>query len=220
MRYKLPIDRSVNRLVPHYLSGRRFILFVQSCLYPLQSLNERFRTFARERHIEARMTSQVIYFEWFLNYRFGKYIKDGKDRIFIKDSTSVGVDLYHEGAEYQRPFTVWYNGEQVTTDNEAERPRPFYLLAEEKLINKVSFMVCVPPVTIPPRELVYMLSYVVNTYKTAGKTYLIKIDEDEYPPPIRIQDNERIYCGNRRTVYLLGRYPELAGTGSQHECRF
>ena len=113
MRYKLPIDRSVNRLVPHYLSGRRFILFVQSCLYPLQSLNERFRTFARERHIEARMTSQVIYFEWFLNYRFGKYIKDGKDRIFIKDSTSVGVDLYHEGAEYQRPFTVWYNGEQV-----------------------------------------------------------------------------------------------------------
>lgn len=44
MRYKLPIDRSVNRLVPHYLSGRRFILFVQSCLYPLQSLNERFRT--------------------------------------------------------------------------------------------------------------------------------------------------------------------------------
>jgi hypothetical protein len=148
----------------------------------LQSLNERFRTFARERHIEARMTSQVIYFEWFLNYRFGKYIKDGKDRIFIKDSTSVGVDLYHEGAEYQRPFTVWYNGEQVTTDNEAERPRPFYLLAEEKLINKVSFMVCVPPVTIPPRELVYMLSYVVNTYKTAGKTYLIKIDEDEYTP--------------------------------------
>ena len=29
---------------------------------------------------------------------------------------------------------------------------------------------------------VYMLSYVVNTYKTAGKTYLIKIDEDEYTP--------------------------------------
>ena len=157
MRYKLSIDRTVNRLVPHYLSGRKFILFVQSCLYPLQRTNEWFRSFTRKRHIEARMTSQVIYFEWFLNYRFGKYIKDGKDRIFIKDSTSVGVDLYHEGAEYQRPFTVWYNGEQVTTDNEAERPRPFYLLAEEKLINKVSFMVCVPPVTIPPRELVYSI---------------------------------------------------------------
>ena len=116
MRYKLSIDRTVNRLVPHYLSGRKFILFVQSCLYPLQRTNEWFRSFTRERHIEARMTSQVIYFEWFLNYRFGKYIKDGKDRIFIKDSTSVGVDLYHEGAEYQRPFTVWYNGEQVAPE--------------------------------------------------------------------------------------------------------
>ena len=113
MRYKLPVDRLVNSLMPHYLSGRRFILFVQSCLYPLQSLNERFRVFARERHIEARMTSQVIYFEWFLNYRFGKYICDPKDRIFISESESLGVDLYHGDAEYQRPYTVWYNGEEI-----------------------------------------------------------------------------------------------------------
>ena len=120
MRYKLPVDRLVNSLMPHYLSGRRFILFVQSCLYPLQSLNERFRAFARERHIEARMTSQVIYFEWFLNHRFGKYI--------------------------------------------------------------CSFVVCVPAVNITHQDLVYMLSYVVNTYKLAGKTYLIKIDKEEYQP--------------------------------------
>lgn len=108
--------------------------------------------------------------------------RDGKDRILIRDSESVGVDLYHEGAEYQRPCTIWYNGEQIISDNDAERPRPFYLLIEEKLINKVSFVVCVPPVTISPHELVYMLSYVVNTYKTAGKTYLIRIDEEEYTP--------------------------------------
>ena len=134
MRYKLPIDRLVNQLVPHYLSGRRFILFVQSCLYPLQGLNERFRTFARERHIEARMTSQVIYFEWYLNYRFGKYLKDGRDRIFIRDSESLGVDLYHEKSEYQRPCTLWFNGEEITATDEAERPRPFYRLAEEKIV--------------------------------------------------------------------------------------
>lgn len=182
MRYKLPVDRLVNRLVPHYLSGRRFILFVQSCLYPLQGLNEWFRAFARERHIEARMTSQVIYFEWYLNYRFRRYFRDGRDRIFIKESETVGVDLYHEDAEYRRPCTIWYNGEEILTADDAERPRPFYRLAEEKFINKVSFMVCVPPVTVPPREFVYMLSFVVNTYKIAGKTYLIKIDEEEYKP--------------------------------------
>ena len=182
MRYKLPVDRLVNRLVPHYLPGRRFILFVQSCLYPLQGLNERFRTFARERHIEARMTSQVIYFEWYLNYKFGKYLKDGKDSIFIKESEAVGVDLYHENAEYKRPCTIWFGGEEITALREDEKPRPFYRLAEEKFLNKVSFMVCVPPVTIPAREFVYMLSYVVNRYKIAGRTYLIKIDEEEYNP--------------------------------------
>ena len=70
-----------------------------------------------------------------------------------------------------------------TTGNRLQRTtRRNAPVREEKLINKVSFMVCVPPVTIPPQELVYMLSYVVNTYKTAGKTYLIKIDEDEYTP--------------------------------------
>lgn len=182
IRYKLLIDKLVNRLVPHFLSGRRLILFIQSALYPLQQTNERFRLFARERHIEARMTSQVICFEWFLNYRFSKYLKDNRDRIFIKESESLGVDLYHEDAEYLRPCTVWYNGEAVTATREDERPRPFYRYIEEKLIGKVSFVVCVPPIVIPPREMVYMLSYVVNTYKIAGKTYLIKIDEEEYEP--------------------------------------
>lgn len=49
-------------------------------------------------------------------------------------------------------------------------------------MNKVSFMVCVPPVTVAARELVYMLSFAVNRYRIAGKTYLIKIDEEEYEP--------------------------------------
>ena len=92
------------------------------------------------------------------------------------------MDLYHENAEYMRPCTVWYNGESITATSEDEKPRPFYRYVEEKLINKVSFMVCVPPIKIPPQDLVYMLSYVVNTYKIAGKTYLIKIDTEEYEP--------------------------------------
>lgn len=182
MRYSLPIDRLVNRLVPHYLSGRRFILFVQSALYPLAGLNDRFRAFAREKHIEARMTSQVMYFEWFLNRRFEKYFRDGRERIFIREGESIGVELYREAAENGRPFTLWYNGEEVRTEEEDEKPRPFYFLSEEKEINKASFLVSVPPLTIPAREAVYMLSYMVNTYKVAGKTYLIKIDSGQYTP--------------------------------------
>lgn len=181
-RYRLPTDRLINRLTPHYLSGRRYILLLQSLVWPLQSLNDRFCAWARERQIEARMTSQVMWFEWWLNYRFRRYFRDASDAIHITDSTPLGVDLYREGATVGRPFTVWYEGEQVTTDREDENPRPFHLFTEEKAIAKVSFMVCVPSITIPTQEFVYMLSYAVNIYRTAGKTYLIKIDGEELKP--------------------------------------
>lgn len=182
MRYKLPTDRLVNQLVPHFLSGRKYILFLQSLVYPLQTLNERFTAFAREKHIEARMTSQVMWFEWYLNYKFRKYLADTQDGIYIKENSSIGVDIYHEGARNACPFTVWFDNELVVTVNPEEKPREFYYLAEEKAINKVSFMACVPPVTIETVEFVYMLSHVVNTYKIAGKTYLIKIDSREIEP--------------------------------------
>lgn len=182
MRYKLPIDRLVNQLVPHFLAGRRFILMIQSCLYPLQELNERFRTFARQKHIEARMSSQVLYFEWFLNDRFGKYLANPHERIFLRDSSPVGVDIYHQGAENSRPYTVWYQGEIVATPHPQEVPRPLHRIAEERAINKVSFMVCVPRIIIPEQEFVHMLCSVVNAYRLAGRTYLVRIDTEEFKP--------------------------------------
>lgn len=181
-RYKLPIDKLINRLVPYYLNGRRYILLMQSLVYPLQMLNEWFVAFAREKHIEARMNSQVICFEWYLNYKFGRYLTDASDRIFLSESVSLGVDLYHEDAVHGRPFTVWKEGEIVITSRPEEMPREFYYIAEERAINKASFVVNVPPIRIPTQEFVYLLSHVVNTYKVAGKTYLIKIDGEEIAP--------------------------------------
>jgi len=77
---------------------------------------------------------------------------------------------------------VWHENETIATVNPLEKPREFYFLTEEKVINKVSFMVCVPEITISENEFVYMLSFVVNTYKIAGKTYLIKINAKEIEP--------------------------------------
>lgn len=181
-RYELPTDKLINRLIPYFLSGRKYILFLQSLVYPLIRLNEHFMEFARSKHIEARMTSQTMYFEWFLNYKFQKYFLDPQERIYIKESHTVGVDIYHENAHNARPFTVWYNNELIITSNPEEEPKEFYYLSEEKAINKVSFMVCVPSIIIDMQEFVYMLSYIVNTYKIAGKTYLIKIEQQEVEP--------------------------------------
>jgi hypothetical protein len=187
MRYRLPADRLINQLTPHYLPGRKYILFLQSLVYPLYTLNERFVRFAKEKQIEARMTSQIMYFEWFLNRNFKKYLVHPEEDIYISESTSIGVDLYHENAQNAKPFTVWYENEYMATVHPEEEPKELYLLTEEKAINKVSFMVCVPEITIAEREFVYMLSYVVNTCKIAGKTYLIKINTKELEPNKKIK---------------------------------
>ena len=57
-RYNLPTDRLVNQLVPHFLGGRKYILFIQSLVYPLKSLNERFRRFATRSYEKS-----VIYWK-------------------------------------------------------------------------------------------------------------------------------------------------------------
>lgn len=182
MRYRLPTDRLINQLVPHFLPGRKFILFLQSLVWPLKTINDRFVAFAKEKRIEAAMTSQVFYFEWYLNRKFGKHLTDPSQKIFIYESTPIGVDLYFEDAQYSKPFTVWFEGEQVIAAEESEKPRLMHLMDEEKAVNKVSFMVCVSEINIPEHEFVYMLSHVVNTYKIAGKTYLIKINSKEITP--------------------------------------
>lgn len=182
MRYRLPTDKLINRLVPYYLSGRKYILLLQSFVWPLKVLNDNFLVFTCEKHIEARMTSQVMYFEWYLNYKFSRYFTAPENRIFITESAPLGVDIYKENALNSRPYTVWKEGEQIATENPQEKQREFYLIAEERAINKVSFMVNVPEIIIPTKEFVYMLSFVVNIYKVAGKTYLIKIDGEEIYP--------------------------------------
>lgn len=184
MRYRLPTDRLINQLVPHYLSGRKFILFLQSLVWPLQTLNNRFVPFAKEKRIEAAMTSQTFYFEWFLNRKFSRYLSDPTQRIRIMDSTPVGVDLYFEGADHNRPFTVWFEREQILDVQGDEKPRRMYLTDEQRAVGKVSFMVCVPSIEISLHEFVNMLSHTVNTYRLAGKTYLIRIDSQEIKPNI------------------------------------
>ena len=177
MRYKLPTDRLINQLVPYYLSGRNYILMLQSLVYPLVKISIEFESFARQKHIEARMTSQVIYFEWFLNIKFRHFFTDKNEKIFISESESLGVDIYHEGANYSRPFTVWKQNEEIITSNPQEEPRELFSITEEHTINNVSFTVNVPALLVTEREFVYMLSYEVNRYRTAGKTYNIKISK-------------------------------------------
>lgn len=171
--HKINVDRLVNQLVPHYLGGRRLILFLQSCLKPLQTANDRWVEWVQEKKVEASLTSQVILMEYFLNKKFKKYFKDQDKCIIISDGTAPGVPIYFQSAGENISKFVLYN------ENENGKKQPFQWQNEKSSSNDVSFIVFCPYVNtsiITEKELTGMISYVIDKYKVAGKSYRIEFN--------------------------------------------
>lgn len=168
MRYKINIDKLVNDLVPPTLRGRWHVKLIQSIMQPLQILNDQFVQYAKDKHIEARMTSQIMYFEWFLNYKLKYHFVDPDGQITIVDRSNLGVPIYHSPNE--ETFVLW---SKDSTD--VEHP-VFYNKSDELKVEAHSFIVSCPAIKSESQEeFLYMLKYWVDRYKTAGKTYIIKI---------------------------------------------
>lgn len=171
--HKINVDRLVNQLVPHYLGGRRLILFLQSCLKPLQTANDRWAEWVQEKKVEASLTSQVILMEYYLNKKFKKYFKDQDKCIIISDGTVPGVPIYFQSAGENISKFVLYN------ENENGKKQPFQWQNEKSISNDVSFIVFCPYVNtdiITEKELSGMISYVIDKYKVAGKSYRIEFN--------------------------------------------
>lgn len=163
------MDRIVNQLVPHYLGGRKLILFLQSCLQPLNSLNKEWKDWADEKRTEAAMTSQVILLEFYLNKKFSKYFKDKTDRIVLIEGSVKGVPVFYEGAKPEKSHLVLYQSEEPQSKNVA------FLYEGEKLVNgDMSFSVSCPDIDetkISKEELTSMITYHVKRYCIAGKKF-------------------------------------------------
>lgn len=172
MRYHINFQKLVNRFVPHYLGGRKLILFLQSCVYPLQSVNDMFSEWAKETRIEASMTSQVFKFEWFLNRKFSKYFLNASERISIKNGERLGVPIYFEAASIDQ-------NEHMLLYNESEENVETSVLYHDNDITDVSshsFTVYSPTVDttkISQDSYDNMLRYYIDKYKISSKSYNI-----------------------------------------------
>lgn len=172
MRYRINFDKTINQLTPSYIGGRKLILFMQALVRPLQSLNDSFSEYAKETRIEASMTSQILPFTWFLNRRFKKYFLDSKGRISITNMTVSGVPIYNEDADIPQAdnLSLYHEKEGVTNG------RKFYYEDERTDENSCSFIVHTPKVDntlISNEAYLAMLSYQIDKYRLAGKTYKI-----------------------------------------------
>lgn len=191
MRYSINFDKIVNQLVPYYLGGRKLILFLQSCVKPLQSVNDNFAEYAKETRIEAAMTSQVFKLEWFLNRKFKKYFDDPQSLITIKNGQVLGIPAYYQSAKDvpdDGQLKLWLQSEK----SEDREDVALYHNNEQTLDSSYSFLVCVPKLFqakdiegnpngqlidgISVDEFKAMMSYWIDKYKLSGKTYAIIIN--------------------------------------------
>lgn len=184
MRYKINFDRVINQLTPYYLGGRKLILYLQSCMKPLHSVNDIFVDWAKETRIEAAMTSQVFKFEWYLNRKFQQYFNNQSERISIEHGIKLGTPIYYQSA------TDIPDDEQLIlyTQKEGQESAVLYQENDQTDTSTFSFIVYCPKLwkdptsgllknNITEKEFLSMLSFYIDKYKLSGKTYKIIINQ-------------------------------------------
>lgn len=175
MRYCINFAKTINQLVPYYLGGRKLILYLQALLAPLQKLNDEFVNYAKETRIDATMTSQIIKFEWYLNRKFSRYFVNN-GRISIKTSDVLGIPIYRESAEISDVENVILYKE---SESDIKGQLILYHDDEQTSESSVSFIVSTPMINtqlIKEEEYVAMLKNIINKYRLANKTYIIKYE--------------------------------------------
>lgn len=173
MRYTINFDKTINQLVPYYIGGRKLVLYLQALMKPLQTLNAAFSEYAKEQRIEAAMTSQIFYFEWFLNRKFSKYFLNG-GQITIKNGERLGVPIQWENADVDASEDLLLYKEEEEIKNVA-----LYHSNEQTDGSSHSFVVSSPAINtqlISIENYKDMLSHYIDKYRLSGKTYVIKIN--------------------------------------------
>lgn len=174
-RYNINMAKIANSLISYQVTDRKRVLLNQALLYPIQSIADKFKLWVQETHIESAMTSQVFYFEWFLNRKFRKYFKDTLDAISIRDSENTGQPIFMQSEEANHFLTAYESEDGLKDELE-----PLYKTVENESDRAKSFVVFIPAnTTIPTPDLINMVKFYVDRYKVAGKTYEIKVSNNK-----------------------------------------
>jgi len=176
-RYRLFTDKLANMLVPVFIRGRSHVLWIQSLISPLNTINNEFQAFRVEKAIEASATSQVKYFEWYLDRRFSRYFLDSDNHIKIVHYVDLGVPIFNDGEIGEIENYIWDESEEADwlAGPADEMPKPIYFEHESLTQIGANFKVVVPELNIPFADLSKMMSAEINKYVLGGRTYTISL---------------------------------------------
>lgn len=169
--YEIDFNGVILKLIPSYLRGRKFTLFLKSLAQPLKSLSSWFKKSADWLRIQNNVTSQKISIEGYLNLKYSPYFADQTKKIVVENvnvckEISKLLPLYYEKDQL---------GDIFLYDESDDRNKFIYKSSD---INK-SYFVYAPkpdPTKITENDYMNALKMEVETYNLATKTYKIILE--------------------------------------------
>ena len=166
MRYDLGIDSTVSRLIPSAFRNPKIYEWVRSFTYPLVEINTEFKTFAEEKILEAKMSSQTMLLEHYINYKFKSLFPNpDTDFVSIKHSGEIADATFNKDETPPSHLTVFSSTEvgEVTPS--------IYFDYEDRSAYPQDFRVALP-ISIQGNEtLVRGIAAIVDKYKIDTKKY-------------------------------------------------
>jgi hypothetical protein len=170
--YGIDYSKLLGRLIPLYLAGNKFKLFMKALVYPLQSLADAFAEWGRETNIEAAMTSQVIMLEWYLNYKFRNYFANQSGSIHIE---TYIADLAKLPALFTEDYVAAHHDLAPALYRESNSKNS--LLYTERRHMYSFYVYCPAPVSsLNQGEYANMVRAIVNRYKLSSKSFLVIVE--------------------------------------------
>ncbi|MEM6298972.1 MAG: hypothetical protein AAF740_09830 [Bacteroidota bacterium] len=163
-RYAFDIGLFVWRILPIQFRKPFHFGWLMACLKPIQTLHERFLSYAQEARIDANANSQTAVFEWLLNRRFN----NSGTEIYIENvylNRTLAQEYRFYITENQFPSSYWF----FLSEQNAQS---YSVYLSELFSRGQTFIVHVPIAlqgVIDENE----LQAVVNELKLTDKTYAI-----------------------------------------------
>lgn len=164
--YNIDFAKLANLLTPPFLRKRKLIDWLIALLKPLEEVNLSFKKFREDSIYKVTHNGQVYSLQAVLNDAYDNDLR----RIRIKDSLFIDP-LYIYPEDDERPVYIYPEGQD---------PDQVYVYDDSVFDDiDVDFIVCIPVEYRPadPQELNVLLIQIkslINYYKIASKTYIIK----------------------------------------------
>ena len=184
-KYNVSNNKIICEVLPFYARGRKIISLLESAIFPIISIHDKFKKWALEKLIEASVTSQPTVLIWYLNHVFRSKFENQEN------SFQIVTDATEDGA------TIWYLDEQILhtgntpwmPDSENDSGGDGYTnlvtkdLDEEKDVQQADILIFAPKIkeTSNYTNDIYMgdIRYYIDKYITVfNMTYRITINQD------------------------------------------